>query len=210
MQYPFSAKAVYIYTMSDLFDRIKKLFAQAASEQQPATHELFTRSQAEVEVYEQWKRSKRLPRILEGFQARLAGRLSSEAELMLHFIDTAKSRGFVLLYEEGIITGNEMRHLMDYFQEQLLTIGYTSYMSDIKNQMHHDVVVTTERHYLKPKFNFDEASATISQRFGNVSIEYIQKNNEPAELKLISNIYSDRKYADARPFQELMEILVLK
>jgi DNA-binding protein H-NS len=83
--------------MSDFFDRIKKLFAQAANEQQPATHEIFTRTAAEVEVYQQWKRSKRLPRILESFQARLEGRMSSEAELMLHFIDTPKSRGFVLL-----------------------------------------------------------------------------------------------------------------
>jgi hypothetical protein len=196
--------------MSDFFDRIKKLFAQAANEQQPATHEIFTRTAAEVEVYQQWKRSKRLPRILESFQARLEGRMSSEAELMLHFIDTPKSRGFVLLHEDGIITGNEMRHLMDYFQEQLLTIGYVSYMSDVRNQLHNNDVITTERHYLKPKFNFDEGTGTNSQRFGNIAIEYIQKNNEPVELKLISNIYSDRKYADARPFEELMEILVLK
>lgn len=196
--------------MSDFFDRIKKLFAQATDEQQPITHETFTRSLAELEVYHQWKKSKRLPRLLESFQARIEGRMSTEAELLLHFIDTPKSRGLVLLHEEGIITGNEMRHLMDYFQEQLLTVGYVSYMSDIKNELRDDVVVTTERHYLKPKFNFDEATGMASQRFGNISIEYLENNNEPVELKLVSNIYSGRKYTEARPFKELMELLVFK
>ncbi len=196
--------------MSDLFDRIKNLFSQAADEQKPATHEVITRSAAELEVYEQWKKSKRLPRILEGFRARIEGRFSTEAELPLYFIDTTKSRGFVLQHEEGLMTGNEMRHLLDYFQEQVLSVGYVSYMSDVKNQVQGDVVETIERHYLKPKFNFDEEKGKTAQRFGNITIEYLEQDHIPVQLKLQSNIYSDRKYTEPRPFEELMEILVLK
>ncbi len=194
--------------MGDLFDRIKMLFSQATAEDKPATHEVFTRSAAELEIYEQWKKSKRLARILEGFKARIEGRFATEAELPLHFIDTTKSRGFVLEHEEGLMTGNEMRHLLDYFQEQILTVGYVSYMSDVKNQMQGNVVQTIERHYLKPKFNFDETTGKMAQRFGNITIEYLEQNHLPVQLKLQSNVYSDRKYTEPRPFEELMELLV--
>lgn len=196
--------------MSELFDRIKKLFSQAADESNPTTHEVIVRTAAELEVYEQWKRSKRLPRILESFQARIEGRFSTEAELPLYFIDTTKSRGFVLQHEEGVMTGTEMRHLLDYFQEQILGVGYVSYMSDIKNQLKGDLVETIERHYLKPKLNVDEATGKIYQRFGNISIEYLEQNHVPVQLKLQANIYNDRKYNAPRPFQELMELLVYK
>ncbi|CAN5344795.1 hypothetical protein BH09BAC1_BH09BAC1_09450 [soil metagenome] len=195
--------------MSDLFDRIKKLFSQAEDEQQPATHELISRTEAELAAYEQWKKSKRSQRLLEGFRAKMENRDSGEAELSLDFIDTPRSRGFVLHYEEGLMTGLEMRHLLDYFKEQLLVVGYASYMSDVKNQLKAEVVQTIERHYLKPKFNPHETTEKTAQRFGNITIEYLQENNLPINLKFISNIYSDHKYADARPFKELMEILVL-
>lgn len=194
--------------MSDFFDRIKKLFSQAEDEQQPATHELISRTDAELEAYAQWKKSKRSQRLLEGFRARVEGRVA-EAPLHLEFIDTPKSRGFVLHYEEGSMTGIEMRHLLDYFREQLLVVGYGSYMSDVKNQLKGELVQTIERHYLKPKFNHNEETGKTAQRFGNITIEYLQENNRPVNLKLLSNIYSDHKYADARPFKELMEVLVL-
>lgn len=196
--------------MSEFFDRIKKLFSLAADESNPATHEVIVRTEAELEVYRQWKRSKRLPRILESFQARIEGRFSTEAELSLYFIDTTKSRGFVLQHEEGVLTGTEMRHLLDYFQEQILAVGYVSYMSDVKNQLKGNVVETIERHYLKPKLNIDEATGKMYQRFGNISIEYLEQNHVPVQLKLQSNIYNDRKYSDPRPFQELMELLAYK
>lgn len=196
--------------MSDFFDRIKKLFSQAEDETRPATHELIARTAAETAVYEQWKKSVRLQRILEGFRARLEGRAADVPELYLQFIDTPKSRGFVLHHEEGILTGNEMRHLLDYFKEQIMAIGYTSYMSDIKNQVRGDIVETIERHYLKPRFDFNEETNKMAQRFGNITIEYLQKDNQPVDLKLLSNIYSDHKYVEARPFEELMHILVGK
>lgn len=193
--------------MSDFFERIKKLFSQATDEQQPTTHELINRLPDELVAYEQWKKSKRFNRLMEGFQAQLDGR-RTDAELPLSFIDTPKSRGFVLQYEKGLMTGTELRHLLDYFKEQLLAVGYTAYMSDIKNQLRRDVVETIERHYLKPKFNYDEATGRMGQRFGNITVEYLQQNNQPVNLKLLSNIYSGHKYTDARPFYELMEILV--
>lgn len=194
--------------MSELFDRIKKLFSQVTEGNQPATHELISRSGSEIEAYEQWKRSKRLTRILEGFQARIEGRFAAEAELPLYFIDTAKSRGFVLQYEPGLITGPEMRNLIDYFQEQILAIGYVSYMSDIRNQVKGELVETIERHYLKPKFTVDSVTGKIAQRFGNITIEYVEEDHAPIKIKLQSNVYSDRKYASPRPFEELMELLV--
>lgn len=194
--------------MTDFLDKIKKLFAQAEDESQPATHEVLVRTQAENDAFLQWKKSKRFARLMEGFKSRLEGRAADGADLPLEMFSGPKSRGFVLYYDEGLVTDIDMRHLLDYFKDQMLMVGYSIYMSDVKNQLNNGVVETIERHYLKPKFDYNEETGRIAQRFGNITIEYLRENNQPMSLRLLSNIYSGHKYTYARPFEELMEVLV--
>jgi len=57
-------------------------------------------------------------------------------------------------------------------------------------------------HYLKPKHDF---SSPIDQKYGNVQIEYIEKDNEPTRIKFMANSYPDRQYKAAMDFESLAE-----
>lgn len=65
-----------------------------------------------------------------------------------------------------------------------------------------DLVETKEMHYLKPK---NDLTTPRDQKFGNVQIEYTRVNDEPTNIKLIANTYSDRAYQEPKDFEQLAQ-----
>ena len=46
------------------------------------------------------------------------------------------------------------------------------------------------------------------QLFGNVSIEFIMRDNHPYMLRLIANSYQDQNFAPPKSFGELIQLII--
>ncbi|MBK9013497.1 MAG: hypothetical protein IPM82_05115 [Saprospiraceae bacterium] len=98
-------------------------------------------------------------------------------------------------------------HFFDLLKEKVLTLNYRNQLSDTRSWSEKDWVQTVERHYLKPRQNW-EADKKINQQFGNITIELILRNDSPHLLTFRATSYSDRLYADASDFHELMQAVL--
>jgi len=67
-------------------------------------------------------------------------------------------------------------------------------------------VETQQRHYLKPPMNF-VPNKKLSQLFGNISIDYLLKEDKPYIFKFSATTYQDHMFQDAKAFEVLMKML---
>ena len=91
---------------------------------------------------------------------------------------------------------------IDHFKKVVINEGYTLYTSDKKYQEKAQSVQVVERHYMKPSLSKD-IKLPIDQKYGNVLVEFVAYNDEPAYLKVMATCYSDRNYTEALDFEML-------
>jgi len=164
--------------------------------------ELIRRSENFLGRFERWKTSEIgqdfLNEIWESYFWRRRG---IDKNPVLVLFESANSNGFAINYSPEF-DRNSFHFLLDHFADQVKKLGYRPVTSRNSLRDKGDHVERKEMHYLKPKVGFTEP---IDQKFGNVQIEYIEKNNEPSRVKLIANSYPDRKYREAMHFESLAE-----
>ncbi len=195
--------------MSDFFDSLKSLFSAGSKSNAPLVHEMLERTPAQQEAMQVWTGSKRKERIVAALRQVAEAQTGEPAgPLPLTWVESAKSNGFVLYFEPELMAEKEFQHLFDWLQQQVLAHGYSSYMSDIKQQIKGDLVETKERHYLKPSLNLPDGAKVANQLFGNITIEHTLIDNRPQHIKFIANIYSDQNYTTARHYRELIGLIV--
>ena len=68
---------------------------------------------------------------------------------------------------------------------------------------------TVQRHYLKPKPNF-QREGKINQQFGNITIEFDLRDDKPHYLKFQATSYTDHLFEDAKEFKELMSRVIIQ
>ncbi len=113
-------------------------------------------------------------------------------------------------YDEALVYLSEQHFdvcFFDYLKGQVLAQNYKSELSDIRETQRGAWLETIQRHYLKPKSSIND-SGLIRQRFGNVTIELVLRNEVVHHLRLRATAYSDHLYQDAWDFQVLMDGLV--
>ena len=196
--------------MNGFWNQIKDLFKQAEAENAPAIHETLERTEAEQEAYHTWKHSARSQRLL-GFLKRRVNSIDTPEEdltLDMQFVESAKTNGFVLHFDKNKLGEKDFQHLFDLLRDRIIMHDYRLYMSDMRQQVRQDRVHQVQRHYLKPRLYNLASGDPINQQFGNITLEYLQVNDRAEHLKLIVNIYSDQKYTEARPYGDLLRMLV--
>jgi hypothetical protein len=200
----------------DLWQYFKDLFKaeQESSSLKPYINEPLERSKEEVENYEHWKRTLAKQRLLDWLNAQYAlFTMSGESEIdkTIDFLNTPSSKGFVIHFNEQFHNRQDIIYLFDYLKERFLAMNYKSYMSDIRtyNQSRNDKtwVETIERHYLKPRFKVLDDN-TFDQRFGNIKIELLFRNDVIRNLQFSATRYHDRNYKEASTFNDLMRELL--
>lgn len=194
--------------MGDFFDSLKGLFSSAEDKKQPALHEMLERNTAEQDAYQVWSNSVRKDRVMELLKELVHNpTIGSAPPLEIQFVESGKSNGFILYYQQQLMSNHEFQHLFDWLKERVLDHGgYSIYMSDIKRKIKGDAVETKERHYLKPKIS--RVDKQIDQLFGNITIEHTLVNDKPQHIKFIANIYSDQNFTDALHYRELLKLIV--
>jgi hypothetical protein len=114
-----------------------------------------------------------------------------------------------LWYAEADVPEKHYDFLMERLAAQLQEVGYSEKQNERKIWPSGGAVQELHKRYLKPRIQADEvAQGRMNQRYGNVLLEVLRRNDRLQYLKLQCNIYSDGQYLPAQPFDELMHILL--
>lgn len=201
-----------------MFDFFKNIFGESGKDNQPIInskkpliHEELSRNEQEKHGFERWKledaKDNMVRYILQ--QYKLHHQNANYDLNALLFLNTTNSKGFILRYKGISTTKSEFQYLFDYLREQILQhLYYKKYLSDIREFARKDYVETIERHYVKPRFLYDEEKQIVNQLYGNVIIEHTLYNQNPVEIKFMVNSYTDYKYTQVIPFNNLLEIIL--
>ncbi len=198
--------------MSDLWNYIKNIFQSTAnsSASNPAIHELIQRSEAEIQDYEKWKKSLVCRRLLDWVNNQYAAYLLHPAEIdeAIDFLRTPSAKGFVIYFRKMNYSKREIQHFFDLLKEQVKKLGYRSYVSDTRTYTKGKWVENIQRHYLKPRSNFEQEQARppqqLGQQYGNINIEICTRDEEVWNLKFSATSYNDRMYKKADDFGGLI------
>lgn len=197
--------------MSSLWQQIKKLFqvAEQSSPSQPVLKSAIKRSEDQQSDYESWKNGLSRRRLVDWLHAEYVNYLISQEEVdpSIDFINVRATRGFAIHFYKLNYPLRDINHLFDFLKEQLRNFGYRPYTSDSRTYNRPGWVEQLDRHYLKPPIIFRENGERIDQKFGNITIELLFRNDKAYQLKLSATSYHDRNYKEADGFDDLMGVL---
>lgn len=197
--------------MSGFWEQVKALFtsAEESSPIQPAVHEMLVRTEEEQADYEHWKNTLVRRRLLDwlGNQFAIYQALPNDTDEAVDFLNTPSMKGFVVHFNQTQYSFRDAIYLLDYLKERIKTLDYRLQLSDVRTYNRPNWVESVQKHYLKPRTNFEEGKK-IDQQYGNISIDLVLRNDKPYHLRFSATSYSDHLYEDAAPFDELMQVLM--
>ncbi|MCB0706117.1 MAG: hypothetical protein KDC34_12430 [Saprospiraceae bacterium] len=197
--------------MSNPWQYFKSLFkaSEESSPSNPFLHELIIRSEAEKADYEKWKDQLVRQRLSSWLQDQyILFRLEPERiDESIDFLHAPSSKGFAIHFSKMGYALRESRHFLDFLKEQVRGIGYRNQISDTRTYQKGEWVETIERHYLKPKPDFN-TPGKFKQVFGNIRIELKLRDEQPFLLTFSATTYNDSLFDPPKEFDELMAILL--
>lgn len=193
--------------MSGIWKYLQSLFRQAehSSPSQPFIHEMIERSPEHRAALEQWKHTIVCRRLCDWVQNQygLFGALPDDVDEALDFLNTPSSKGFVVHFHKTNYDRREALFFFDFLCEKVIEQGYRTQISDRRVYQNGAWTETAERHYLKPKPEFG-APGKIRQRFGNITIMLVLRNDAPWQIQFQATTYRDHLFLEADRFQDLM------
>ncbi|MEM8909545.1 MAG: hypothetical protein AAGD05_16985 [Bacteroidota bacterium] len=199
--------------MAEFWKKIKSLFSasEQSSPSQPVIHEVIERTPGEQADYQQWKKTLASRRLLDWLNGQYIAYSHDpeHTDESIDFLNTPSSKGFVIHFHQTRYPAREVTHLFDYLKEKVLDMEYRTYLSDYRTYNRPKWVETVQRHYLKPPNNFRKLSKEkLQQKFGNITIELLFRNEQIHNLKFSATAYRDRLFEDAEEFKKLMQGLM--
>ncbi len=195
-------------------DFFKQLFSDLLSKESVSTmqetalefNEPIERNELFKEAYQRWLDKEIVQSMLDDLNLKWQSKRenpSSSANFQEH--KSPLSNGF-FVHTENPWDDTDYVFLTNFWINKLISQGY------ILKRAHRDVceegglLKGKESFYLKPSLKFRRESP-YQQLYGNVEIEYRTVNGEGRLLKVLANTYSDRAYAPARSFEELLQFI---
>ena len=197
--------------MTNVWDFFKNFFREAeqSSASRPILREALERSPETKETFEDWKDTLVCRRIISSLAEGYAmyQSMPESVDRALTFLNTPSTKGFAIHFSQTDYSRQDASYLLDLFQGKVRLFNYRLQHSDTRTWSEKDWVQTVERYYLKPRQSWAEGQK-IDQLFGNITIELTLRNDQPYLLTFRATCYSDRLYADAADFHELMQALL--
>ena len=197
--------------MPSLWQQIKKLFqtAEQSNISQPVVKSVIKRSEEEQSDYESWKNGLSKHQLLNWLQSEYVNYLVNPVEVnsSFDFIDIRATRGFAIHFYELNYPHRDINHLFDFLKEQVRKVGYRPYTSNSRIYQGANWVERLDRHYLKPPILSREKGEQIDQKYGNITIELLFRNDKAHQLKFSATSYNDRNYKEAESFDALMQAI---
>ncbi|HQU76865.1 MAG: hypothetical protein H6548_05240 [Chitinophagales bacterium] len=117
----------------------------------------------------------------------------------------AMSDGWMIKWHAHRFSDDTLSRCADALRDVILPLGYTLYMSDLREFLRGDYVETIERHYLKPALVIKEGLA--DQLYGNILIEHRLIDRASYDLRMVVQYYHDQNFAYPQPFVKLLNTL---
>lgn len=197
--------------MPTIWEHFKNLFKEGeqSSPAQPFVHEMIERSEEAQADYLHWKKTLVRRRLIDWLSDQYAifKVLPRDIDEALDFLNTPSSKGFVIHFYKTNYSHSDLIWLAEYFREQVSALDYRNQLSDVRTFAQAQWVETIERHYLKPRPD-DSEGKLATQRYGNITIEAILRDDKPYRLKFQATTYQDRLFKDAESFHDLMQALL--
>lgn len=193
--------------MSNYFDQVwQKLFP--SKETVPLQmKENFTLKDKEVQELEDWIHSEAATSLFSLIYRNYHFKRTQINESPeVHLFTSSYANGFAISYEAPLDLSS-FSLLFLGLSRRVLALGYQQVSLDRKLEEINEQVKQTEKFYFKPPLQMPQEGEPITQLYGNISLEKVSINNTPSYIKLLSAIYSDRNYQEAKPFDELMDKL---
>ncbi|MFN4234873.1 MAG: hypothetical protein ACK4IK_08715 [Bacteroidia bacterium] len=196
--------------MSFFDDIIQKIFTNQKPDKPLELLETIKRTSKEEIQYNKWAQSNEarsaLVKISEAIELKRLGEKNVKPQIIISESNFANALSIIFNNKDDEAIS---RLLMDYFKEVVLSINYRMQVSERKIKEFQNSVQVKEMYFLKPEINADDFNnPPIKQLYGNIIIERMLLNNLPQYLKIQSNIYSDRFYQQALPFNELLSFIL--
>ncbi len=196
--------------MPDWWAKIKSLLSSSelSSPTQPAVHEIIKRSVSFEADYARWKDGPLHRRLLNWIAEQYTANQNDQQAIdpSIDFLHTPSTKGIAIHFADLGYSNAEARFLLDYFKEQIRAQDYRTQVSDTRTYSKNTWVETVERHYLKPRPQYDEAGK-INQLFGNITVLLTFRDEQVYNLKLSATAYQDRLFNGEQQFSELMRKL---
>lgn len=196
--------------MSFFDEIIQKIFVNQKPDKPLELLESIKRTSKEEIQYNKWAQSNEarsaLVKISEAIELKRLGEKNVKPQIIISESNFANALSIIFNNKDDEAIS---RLLMDYFKEVILSINYRMQVSERKIKEFQNSVQVKEMYFLKPEINANDFNnPPIKQLYGNIIIERMLLNNLPQYLKIQSNIYSDRFYQQALPFNELLSFIL--
>ncbi len=174
----------------------------------PVHSELLNRSIKEKFNYGEWIRSGDdklfLKLLYDNYELKKQG---VQGTLEFQLFQSEASNGFYF-GNNPIFKGDTFSFLFDKLKDRAEEIGYVRKNNQRQLREVGEKVKCTDMYYLKPPLSYDENIQNIDQMYGNVHLEMVSFDEKPEYVKCMVNIYSDRQYKKALPFDDFMQKLL--
>jgi hypothetical protein len=196
--------------MSFFDDIIQKIFAHQKPDKPLEMLESVKRTQKEEIQYNKWIQSNEarsaLLKISEAVELKRLGEKNVKPQVIIAESNYANALSIIFNNRDDEAIS---RLLMDYFKEIILSINYRLQINERKLKETQNSVQLKEMYFLKPDIKAEDFNnPPIKQLYGNIIIERVLLNNQPQYLKIQANIYNDRYYQTALPFNELLSFIL--
>jgi hypothetical protein len=150
------------------------------------------------------KRTMRTAKLAKAVAFSIAGREQLSEEYETEMMRSDYANGFIVWRNERIHS-KDFIFLFEYFYERVLSLQYKRNAADRKIYLRENYIETIERYYLKPAVNQTGVIKPVPQRYGNVLIELINRDDKPFYIKLLVTTYSGFDYEKPLPFDDFLQ-----
>ena len=197
--------------MPSWWSKIKTILTKSelSTPTQPAIHEVIKRSDEFLEEYDIWKGGPKHKKMLNWISEEYAiyQNKGNEQSESIDFLHTPSTKGMAIHLADMQYPNEEARYLLDFFREKLKVVhSYRTQVSDTRTYSMKTWVETVERHYLKPRPQYNE-EGRIAQGFGNVTLLLTLRDDKVYNLKLSATAYQDRLFTAEEQFSDLMRVI---
>ena len=124
------------------------------------------------------------------------------------FYDTPMSSGFIIFHRPGFtLTAQDYRFFQHSISELLKEERYILNLADVRSQVKGNNIEKIFKYYLKPSARLRQAPKA-QQLFGNISIEFILRDENPYMLRCMAHSYNDQNFLPPIPFNEFVDKIV--
>lgn len=184
-------------------DILSQLFPAELAANQPLLQEPLRRTRNERIDYRLWKRARGYRALSQLFRgACWLKKVGIRCSVNVHLFDSQAACAFSISCSD-FIDNKSFQHYFDYLRERILTVGYRPHRSEREMLDRVLYVETVERHSFRLPDMVNDQGKMI-QLYGHVYLELIRVNDRPSYLRLMVTKVADSRFAPARPFEELM------